>query len=107
MNPIEEAEAYSKLIEEFGYTQEAVAQSVGKDRSTISNLLRVLRLPIEIRKSVYDGKLSAGHARALVSIELPTERERLYVLTMKKGLSVRELENLVQSKSKTSKIKWT
>lgn len=100
LNPIEEAEAYSKLIEEFGYTQEAVARSVGKDRSTISNLLRVLKLPVDIRKSVYDGKLSVGHARALVSIELSTERDRLYALTMKKGLSVRELENLVQSKSK-------
>lgn len=100
LNPIEEAEAYRKLIEGFSYTQEEVAQAVGKDRSTISNLLRVLKLPVEIRKSVYDGKLSVGHARALLSVEIPTERDRLYVLTMKKGLSVRELENLVQARSK-------
>jgi len=100
LNPIEEAEAYRKLIEEFEYTQEAVAQSVGKDRSTISNLLRVLKLPVEIRKSVYDGDLSVGHARALLGVEIPAERDRLFVLTMKKGLSVRELENLVQSKNK-------
>ena len=100
LNPIEEAEAYRKLIEEFSYTQEAVAQSVGKDRSTISNLLRVLKLPIEIRRSVYNGDLSVGHARALLSVEIPLERDRLFVLTMKKGLSVRELENLAQSKSK-------
>ena len=100
LNPIEEAEAYRKLIEEFSYTQEAVAQSVGKDRSTISNLLRVLKLPIEIRRSVYNGDLSVGHARALLSVEIPSERDRLFVLTMKKGLSVRELENLAQSKSK-------
>jgi len=100
LNPIEEAEAYRKLIEEFEYTQEAVAQSVGKDRSTISNLLRVLKLPTEIRKSVYDGDLSVGHARALLGVEIPTERDRLFVLTIKKGLSVRELENLVQSKNK-------
>ena len=100
LNPIEEAEAYRKLIEEFSYTQEDVAQSVGKDRSTISNLLRVLKLPIEIRRSVYNGDLSVGHARALLSVEMPSERDRLFVLTMKKGLSVRELENLTQSKSK-------
>ena len=100
LNPIEEAEAYRKLIEEFSYTQEDVARSVGKDRSTISNLLRVLKLPIEIRRSVYNSELSVGHARALLSVEMPTERDRLFVLTMKKGLSVRELENLVQSKSK-------
>jgi len=100
LNPIEEAEAYRKLIEEFSYTQEEVARSVGKDRSTISNLLRILKLPVEIRRSVYNGELSVGHARALVSVEIPTERDRLFVLTMKKGLSVRELEHLVQSKSK-------
>ncbi len=100
LNPIEEAEAYRKLIEEFGYTQEAVAQSVGKDRSTISNLLRVLKLPVEIRRSVYNGAISVGHARTLLSVEIPTERDRLFVLTIKKGLSVRELENLVQSKAK-------
>ena len=100
LNPIEEAEAYRKLIEEFGSTQEEVAQSVGKDRSTVSNLLRILRLPDEIRKSIYDGELSAGHARALLSVEIPTERGRLFALTIKKGLSVRELENLVRSKAK-------
>ncbi|MBN1869821.1 MAG: ParB/RepB/Spo0J family partition protein [Candidatus Omnitrophica bacterium] len=100
LNPIEEAEAYRKLIEDFSYTQEEVAQSVGKDRSTVSNFLRVLKLPAEIRKSVYDGELSLGHARALLGIEMPTERDRLFALTVKKGLSVRELENLVQAKSK-------
>jgi ParB family chromosome partitioning protein len=100
LNPIEEAEAYRKLIEEFKYTQEEVAQSVGKDRSTIGNLLRILRLPAEIRKSVYDGELSVGHARALLGIEMPVEQKKLFALTVKKGLSVRELENLVQSKNK-------
>lgn len=100
LNPIEEAEAYRKLIEEFGYTQEAVAQSVGKDRSTIANLLRILKLPVEIRKRIYDGDLSVGHARALVSLDSPGERDRLFALTLKKGLSVRELENMVQSNNK-------
>lgn len=100
LNPIEEAEAYRKLIEEFGHTQEEVAKSVGKDRSTVTNLLRILRLPENMRKSVYEGKLSAGHARALLGVENPLERERLYALTLQKGLSVRELENLVQEKAK-------
>jgi ParB family chromosome partitioning protein len=100
LNPIEEAEAYRKMIEEFGYTQDKIAQSVGKDRSTVSNLLRILNLPVEMRKSIYKGELSAGHARALLSVDLPTERERLFILTIKKGISVRELENLIQSKAK-------
>ncbi len=102
LNPIEEAEAYLKLIKEFGYTQEEVAQSVGKDRSTVSNLLRVLKLPVEIRKCVYNGELSVGHARALLGVESQKERDRLFIRTIKKGLSVRELESLVQSKSKGS-----
>lgn len=100
LNPIEEAEAYRKLIEEFGCTQEAVAQSVGKDRSTVSNLMRVLSLPAEIKKSVYDGALSVGHARALLSAETPSERDKMFALTVKKGLSVRELENLVRRKAR-------
>ncbi|HQP10387.1 MAG TPA: ParB/RepB/Spo0J family partition protein, partial [Candidatus Omnitrophota bacterium] len=100
LNPIEEAEGYRKLIEEFGYTQEKIAQSVGKDRSTISNLLRVLNLPADIRKSIYKGDISVGHARALLGVEMPTERDRLFALVIKKGISVRELENLIQSSSK-------
>jgi ParB family transcriptional regulator, chromosome partitioning protein len=100
LNPIEEAEAYRKLMEEFGYTQEKIAQSVGKDRSTVSNLLRVLNLPLEIRKSIYKGEISVGHARALLSVEMPTERDRLFALVIKKGISVRELENLIQSPTK-------
>jgi len=100
LNPIEEAQAYEKLIRDFGYTQDAVAKSVGKDRSTVSNLLRVLKLPEEIRKSIYDDEISLGHARALLSATVPSEQRKLFLLTVKKGLSVRELENLVQDKAK-------
>lgn len=96
LNPIEEAAAYKKLIEEFRYTQDMVAESVGKDRSTITNLLRLLKLPAEIQQSVYDGILSVGHARALLSVELGSEQRRLFELVIKKGLSVRELEALVR-----------
>ncbi len=96
LNPIEEAQAFKRLIEEFQYTQDKVAEAVGKDRSTISNLLRLLKLPAEIQKSVYDGQLSVGHARALLSLELADEQKRLFELVIKKGLSVRELEELVK-----------
>lgn len=100
LNPIEEAEAYKKLINEFNFTQEAVANSVGKDRTTVANLMRLLNLSDEIQKSIYDKKLSVGHGRALLSIDSVVERKRLYDLTMKKQLSVRELENLVVSTGK-------
>jgi ParB family chromosome partitioning protein len=102
LNPIEEAEAYKKLIEEFRYTQDMVAESVGKDRSTITNLLRLLKLPAEIQQSVYDGGLSVGHARALLGVESPGEQKRFFDLVVKKGLSVRELEELVRSGAKDS-----
>jgi ParB family chromosome partitioning protein len=100
LNPIEEAEAYKRLIEQFHYTQEAVAKSVGKDRSTIANLLRLLNLSEDIQKEIYGGKLSVGHARALLSIESVVERKRLVDLTLKNQLSVRELENLVVASGK-------
>lgn len=102
LNPIEEAEAYKKLIEEFRYTQDMVAESVGKDRSTITNLLRLLKLPAEIQQSVYDGGLSVGHARALLGVESLAEQKRFFDLVVKKGLSVRELEELVRSGAKDS-----
>lgn len=102
LNPIEEAEAYKKLIEEFRYTQDMVAESVGKDRSTITNLLRLLKLPAEIQQSVYDGGLSVGHARALLGVESSGEQKRFFDLVIKKGLSVRELEDLVRSGTKDS-----
>ena len=101
LNPIEEAEAFRKLIEDFQFTQDSVAHSVGKDRSTISNALRLLKLPNDMLKSVYDSHLSVGHARALLAVESPTERKRLFDLVLKKGLSVRELENLVQARNKS------
>src|SRR3989338_7625791 len=102
LNPIEEAEAYKKLIEEFHYTQDMVAESVGKDRSTITNLLRLLKLPAEIQQSVYDGELSVGHARALLSVESLGEQKKFFDLVLKKGLSVRELEEIVRSGAKDS-----
>ena len=96
LNALEEAEGYKRLISEFNMTQDIVAQSVGKNRSTVGNLLRLLKLPDEIKKALYDGSLSMGHARALLSIESVIEQKKLFEKTVQKQLSVRELENLIK-----------
>lgn len=90
LNPLEEAEAYKKLGEEFQLTQEEIAKKVGKNRSTISNTLRLLTLPEEIKKAIRNNKISEGHAKIILS--LPTEREQLkfFKNIIKQGLSVRE-----------------
>lgn len=97
LNPIEEAEAYQKLIGRFGYTQEDTARRVGKKRSTISNLLRLLNLPDFVKQDVIDGVLSEGHARALLRLndDLTTMKE-VRDLIVKKALSVRQTEKLVR-----------
>jgi ParB family chromosome partitioning protein len=100
LNPIEEAEAYKKLIESFNYTHDTLAQSIGKDRSTITNLLRLLKLPKELRESLYKGEMTVGHARALLAVESPTEKMRLADLIVKEGISVRELERLISGDDK-------
>jgi len=96
LNPVEEALGYKRLIEEFGYTQEEVAKKVGKDRSSVANLLRLLKLPREIQEDLTEGRLSVGHAKALLSLE--REEDQLFVRdqVIKKGLSVRETERLVK-----------
>ncbi len=95
LNAIEEAQAFRKLVEDFNFTQDAVAQSVGKDRSTISNILRLLKLPSEIQKYVANGAISMGHARALLSIEDSAQQKKIFERVVRKSLSVRELEHLV------------
>ncbi len=93
LTPLEEAEGYQKLIDEFGHTQDAVAKAVGKSRSHIANMLRLLGLSEEVKSMLDDGRLSAGHARALLG--LPAA-EGLAHEVVKKGLSVRETERLAQ-----------
>jgi ParB family chromosome partitioning protein len=93
LNPVEKAESYRRLIDEFQYSQEEVAQSVGKDRATVANLLRVLKLPREIQKGLFDGKISEGHARALLAVEDANAQMLLYLESVKKGYSVREVED--------------
>jgi len=96
LNAIEEANAFKQLIEDFGYSQEDVAKSVGKDRSTISNLLRLLKLSPEIQKGIIDEELTEGHARALLGLDDEKEQKQLYAHIVKKGLSVRETEQAVK-----------
>jgi ParB family chromosome partitioning protein len=92
LNAIEEALAYKRLIEESGATQDAVAKILGKDRSTITNLLRLLKLPFQIQKHVIDGRLSVGHARVLAGLKNEGDRHRLSQMILEKGLSVRQAE---------------
>ncbi|MEK6301177.1 MAG: ParB/RepB/Spo0J family partition protein [Acidobacteriota bacterium] len=97
LNAIEEANAYRKLQEQLGITQEAVALRVGKDRSSVANSLRLLRLPDHVQRLLVDGKLSMGHARALLSIDSPDRQNLLADEIVSKLLSVREAERLVKT----------
>jgi ParB family transcriptional regulator, chromosome partitioning protein len=96
LNPIEEAHAYRRLVDEFSLTQEQIAESVGKDRSSIANHLRLLKLPNEVRESVAGGGLSMGHARALAGIADEAALLRLARDVIAKQLSVRETEALIR-----------
>ncbi|HPJ68563.1 MAG TPA: ParB/RepB/Spo0J family partition protein [Desulfobacteraceae bacterium] len=105
LNPIEEAAAYSKLLEQSGETQESLARRLGKDRSSIANTIRLLKLPAFIQKDIIDGRLSMGHARVLAGIADITRQKTLREAVIKKNLSVRQLETLakVKGRKKTSK----
>jgi len=99
LNPIEEALAYKRLMEETGSTQDSVAKRIGKDRSTITNMLRLLRLPMFIQKDVIDGHLSMGHARVLAGIRSAGDLKILRDRVIRKGLSVRQLEALAKKRT--------
>ena len=96
LNPIEEAHAYRRLGDEFGLTQEQIAESVGKDRSSVANYVRLLRLPPEVRDHVGGRTLSMGHARALLSRPDAESQLRVSHEVVQKGLSVRDTEALVK-----------
>src|SRR5438105_4100397 len=96
LNPVEEAEAYKRLIEEHGLTQEELAARVGKERSTVANALRLLRLPEAIKQAIVAGQLSMGHARALLAISDESDLRRAAEKTIAENLSVRAVEPLVQ-----------
>ncbi len=99
LNAIEEARAYRELTEKFEYTLDKVGQMVGKDKTTISNSLRILTLSDKIQEYIKEGKISAGHGKALLSIPGERRREKIARLIVRKGLSVRETENLARKVS--------
>ncbi len=100
LNPMEEAEAYRRLSEEFGYTQEELARRVGKDRATVANSLRLLKLPGKARELVIAGQLSMGHARALLGLDSVAAVEASAAQVVGKQLSVRQTEELVRRMQK-------
>lgn len=105
LNPIDEAKAYKRLREEFGLTQEEVAERVGKDRASVANQLRLLQLPVEVQEHVSRGTLSAGHGRALLSAQDPSKQVELAKLVVTKNLSVRETERLAQRKHRARRTR--
>jgi len=95
LNVIEEAQAYKRLADEFGLTQEDIATAVGKDRSSVANILRLLKLPQDVREEVLAGRLSMGHARAILALESEHEQRNFARDVVARGWSVRETEQLV------------
>jgi ParB family chromosome partitioning protein len=107
LNSIEEASAYQELMQRFDLTQEALSAKIGKDRSTIANLLRLLRLPQTFQQDLIQNRLTTGHARVIVSIESPSVQRTLRDLIVKKALSVRQTESLakkLQTQPKSQRI---
>jgi len=105
LNPLEAAAAYARLREEFHLTQEDVARRVGKDRTTVANALRLLKLPASVREKIRDGSLSAGHARALAALVSADDQERLAAEILRRALSVRQTEKRVASFSSEGKVR--
>jgi ParB family chromosome partitioning protein len=96
LNPVEEAQAYRRLADELGMSQEAIGDAVGKDRATVSNYVRLLRLPAEVRNDLASSSLSMGHARALLTLPDEAAQRRVAREVVSKGLSVRDTEALVR-----------
>jgi ParB family chromosome partitioning protein len=105
LNPIDEAQAYRRLADEFHLTQEAIASAVGKDRASVANILRLLRLPEDVRADVASGALSMGHARALVALASEADQRSLARDVIARGLSVRETELLVKKAAEGTKAR--
>jgi ParB family chromosome partitioning protein len=100
LNPVEEARAYERWLEDTKTTQDALAKKLGKERSTITNMLRLLKLPPLIQKDLVEERLSMGHARALAGLRNGEEQRTMRDLILKRGLSVRQLEALLKSKAR-------
>ncbi|MBA3891193.1 MAG: ParB/RepB/Spo0J family partition protein, partial [Gemmatimonadaceae bacterium] len=106
LNPLEEADGYKRLIDEFGLTQQQVADVVGKDRTTVTNLLRVLTLPDPVRAMLQDGAITLGHARALLALNDPEAMHRHAMAAADEALSVREVERRVRAANDPSAEVW-
>ena len=100
LNPIEEASAYQTLMTRFFLSQEEISARVGKDRSTVANTIRLLKLPEAVKKALIGKTITAGHARALLALDLPGEQIGALKVIEKKGLNVRDTERLIQSLKK-------
>ena len=105
LNPLEEATAYSSLIEDFQLTQDELAQRVGKDRSSVANYLRLLKLPVEVKEHIQQNRLSMGHARAISSLERAKDQIELANRIISDQLNVRQVENLIRSRKGTVRAK--
>ncbi|MBR4575400.1 MAG: ParB/RepB/Spo0J family partition protein [Lachnospiraceae bacterium] len=105
LNPIEEAMAYKSLIDEYNYKQDELAERVSKSRTAITNSMRLLKLAAPVQDMVVDDMITAGHARALLSIENPDEQYELAQRVMDEKLSVRDIEKIVKTKNKPKKDK--
>lgn len=103
LNPIEEGEGYHRLSHDFGLTQQQIAETVGKDRTTIANMLRVLQLPESVRKLLQDGKLSMGHAKVLLGLDDSEKIVTLATEIVREGLTVRELEQRLRQVDGTAR----
>jgi ParB family transcriptional regulator, chromosome partitioning protein len=101
LNPMEEGEAFDRLLTQFGWTQEELAQRVGKDRSSISNALRLLRLPLPIQEDLRSGRLTMGHARALLALATPAEQLKLRDDILVHDWSVRATEDSIRTTTET------
>lgn len=102
LTPIEEAEGFKRLMDEFGHTQEKLAEALGKSRSHIANMMRLLKLPETVREKVHAGEISAGHARALLSAKDP---EAMAKRMVKEGMNVRDLERAVSEEKAPIKVR--
>lgn len=107
LNPIEEAEAFKRLIEEFNISQGELSSRIGKDRTTIANALRLLKLPSEVKNHLLQNHITSGHARAILSLESKEKQKELCALIIQKGLSVRGTEALAKRWSERPKRKVT
>lgn len=103
LNPIEAAEAFKRLTEEFNISQEDLSKRIGKDRTTITNTLRLLKLPPEVKNQLLQNHITSGHARAILSLENKEKQKELCTLIIKKGLSVREAEAIAKRWSEKPK----